>query len=187
MGMHIHSHNSPSNSFKTCAAAQNREMIFCLQILDFAHANGNGTERLLTSLVERHDYCKARLCENSSLVVIINIVIEVLSKSQEVFSSDRGKADVESFNEKRGERWMSYIEGESRNQALLFPEILDDCINQDNVVRFLDVFVDGLRLEELGFGHSVPETTGRPPYDPRDLLKLYLYGYLNGVRSSRRL
>jgi transposase len=82
---------------------------------------------------------------------------------------------------------MSYIEGESRNQALLFPEILDDCISQDNVVRFLDVFVDGLRLEELGFGHSVPETTGRPPYDPRDLLKLYLYGYLNGVRSSRRL
>src|SRR5262245_65881077 len=82
---------------------------------------------------------------------------------------------------------MSYIEGESRNQALLFPEILDDCISQDNVVRFLDVFVDGLRLEELVFGHSVPETTGRPPYDPRDLLKLYLYGYLHGVRSSRRL
>ena len=82
---------------------------------------------------------------------------------------------------------MSYIEGESRNQALLFPEILDDCISQDNVVRFLDVFVDGLRLEELGFGHSVPERIGRPPYDPRDLLKLYLYGYLNGVRSSRRL
>src|SRR5215470_12108715 len=82
---------------------------------------------------------------------------------------------------------MSYIEGESRNQVLLFPEILDDCISQDNVVRFLDVFVDGLRLEELGFGHSVPAVTGRPPYDPRDLLKLYLYGYLNEVRSSRRL
>jgi transposase len=66
---------------------------------------------------------------------------------------------------------MSYIEGESRNQALLFPEILDDCIPQDNLIRFLDAFVEGLGLEELGFSHSVPETTGRPPYDPRDLLK----------------
>ena len=78
---------------------------------------------------------------------------------------------------------MSYIEGESRNQALLFPEILDDCIPQDNLIRFLDAFVEGLGLAELGFSHSVPETTGRPPYDPRDLLKLYLYGYLNGVRN----
>jgi transposase len=82
---------------------------------------------------------------------------------------------------------MSYIEGESRNQVLLFPEILDDYIAQDNLVRFLDAFVEGLRLEELGFSHSVPETTGRPPYDPRDLLKLYLYGYINRIRSSRRL
>ena len=82
---------------------------------------------------------------------------------------------------------MGYIEGESRNQSLLFPEILDDYITQDNLVRFIDAFVDGLKVEEMGFAHSVPESTGRPPYDPRDLLKLYVYGYLNGIRSSRRL
>ena len=82
---------------------------------------------------------------------------------------------------------MSYIEGTSRYQSVLFPESLDEYITQDNPVRFLDAFVDGLRVEELGFGHSVPEVTGRPPYDPRDLLKLYGYGYLNGIRSSRKL
>lgn len=82
---------------------------------------------------------------------------------------------------------MSHIEGESRNQSLLFPEILDDYITQDNLVRFIDAFVEGLKIEELGFTHSVAESTGRPPYDPRDLLKLYVYGYINGIRSSRRL
>ena len=82
---------------------------------------------------------------------------------------------------------MSYMEGESRNQSLLFPEILDNYITQDNLVRFIDAFVDGLKIEELGFSHSIPESTGRPPYDPRDLLKLYVYGYLNGIRSSRKL
>jgi transposase len=82
---------------------------------------------------------------------------------------------------------MSYIEGESRNQSLLFPEILDDYITQDNLVRFIDAFVDGPKIEELGFSHSLPEATGRPRYDHRDLLKLYVYGYLNGIRSSRKL
>ena len=82
---------------------------------------------------------------------------------------------------------MSYIEGSSRKQALLFPEIIDEYVTEDNMVRFIDAFVDGLSLEELGFKHSVVEGTGRPPYDPGDLLKLYLYGYMNGVRSSHRL
>lgn len=82
---------------------------------------------------------------------------------------------------------MSYIEGESRNQSLLFPEILDDYITQDKLVRFIDAFVDGFKMEEMGFTHSTPEGTGRPPYDPRDLLKLYVYGYINGIRSSRKL
>jgi transposase len=82
---------------------------------------------------------------------------------------------------------MGYIGGEDRNQALLFPEILDDYMTQDNPVRFIDAFVSGLKLEELGFARSVPEATGRPPYDPRDLLKLYVYGYINGIRSSRKL
>jgi transposase len=82
---------------------------------------------------------------------------------------------------------MSYVEGESREQRILFPEILDDYISEDNVVRFIDAFVDGLEMEELGFGRTAPKETGRPPYDPRDLLKLYIYGYLNRVRTGRRL
>jgi transposase len=82
---------------------------------------------------------------------------------------------------------MSYIEGESREQRLLFPEVLDDYIGEDNVVRFIDVFVEGLQMEELGFDRSVAKETGRPPYDPRDLLKLYIYGYLNRARTTRIL
>ena len=75
---------------------------------------------------------------------------------------------------------MSYVEGESREQRILFPEVLDDYISEDNLVRFIDAFVDGLEMEELGFGRTAPKETGRPPYDPRDLLKLYIYGYLDG-------
>ena len=82
---------------------------------------------------------------------------------------------------------MSYVEGHSREQRVLFPEMLDDYISADNVVRFIDVFVDGLKMEEMGFLSCEPKATGRPPYDPRDLLKLYIYGYLNRVRSTRRL
>jgi transposase len=82
---------------------------------------------------------------------------------------------------------MSYIEGESREQGILFPEVLDDYIGEDNVVRFIDAFVDGLEMEELGFEGSAPKETGRPAYDPRDLLKLYIYGYLNRLRTSRML
>jgi transposase len=82
---------------------------------------------------------------------------------------------------------MSYVEGVSREQRVLFPEVLDDYISEDNLVRFIDAFVDGLEIEELGFGRTAPKETGRPPYDPRDLLKLYIYGYLNRVRTGRRL
>ena len=69
----------------------------------------------------------------------------------------------------------------------LFPEALDDYIARDNPVRFLDVFIDSLDLKSLGFEHLVLKETGRPPYHPADLLKLYVYGYLNRIRSSRRL
>lgn len=82
---------------------------------------------------------------------------------------------------------MSYIEGEDRGQRILFPEVLDDYISEDNVVRFVDAYVDGLEMEELEFKQSAPKETGRPPYDPRDLLKLYIYGYLNRLRTSRML
>ena len=82
---------------------------------------------------------------------------------------------------------MSYIQGEGRSQGTLFPVVLDDLVPSDHVCRVIDAFVDGLAMAELGFERSQAAETGRPGYDPRDLLKLYLYGYLHQLRSSRRL
>ncbi len=82
---------------------------------------------------------------------------------------------------------MGYIEGEGRKQATLFPAVLDDLIPDDHVCRVIDAFVDMLVMSELGFERAHAAETDRPGYDPRDLLKLYLYGYLNQIRSSRRL
>lgn len=82
---------------------------------------------------------------------------------------------------------MAYIEGINREQILLFPEVVDDFIADDNPVRFIDKFIDTLDLKELGFTHTERKTVGRNSYDPADLLKLYIYGYLNRTRSSRRL
>ncbi len=80
-----------------------------------------------------------------------------------------------------------YIEGQSRSQSTLFPESLDDYIGDDNPVRVIEVFVDELDLVELGFEGAAPEATGRPAYHPATLLKIYIYGYLNRIQSSRRL
>jgi transposase len=80
-----------------------------------------------------------------------------------------------------------FIEGADRGQSTLFPECVEDWIGADNPVRVIDVLVDGLDLAELGFGGVDPEATGRPSYHPSILLKLYIYGYLNQVQSSRRL
>jgi len=82
---------------------------------------------------------------------------------------------------------MGYIKGADRNQIILFPESIDDYIDYDNPVRIIDEYVAQLDLEELGFKRAVCASVGRPPYNPKDILKLYLYGYLNRVRSSRRL
>jgi transposase len=82
---------------------------------------------------------------------------------------------------------MSYIQGEGRSQGTLFPVVLDDLVPSDHVCRVIDAFVDGLAMAELGFERAEAAETGRPGYDPRDLLKLYLYGYLHQLRSSRRL
>jgi transposase len=82
---------------------------------------------------------------------------------------------------------MDYIRGVSREQVTLFPEAVEDYITADNPVRFIDAFVSKLDLNELGFQRAEPNETGRPAYDPGDLLRLYLYGYLNRVRSSRLL
>ena len=82
---------------------------------------------------------------------------------------------------------MAYITGADRNQITLFPEAVDDYITSDNPVRVIEVFVNSLNMHELGFLRADPNVTGRPAYDPRDLLKLYLYGYMNRIRSSRKL
>src|SRR5437879_7435375 len=80
-----------------------------------------------------------------------------------------------------------FVEGTDRGQSTLFPECLEDWIDEDNPVRVIDVFVEELDLGELGFGGVDPEATGRPSYHPSVLLKLYIYGYLNRVQSGRRL
>lgn len=81
----------------------------------------------------------------------------------------------------------SYVQGLSREQATLFPERLDEVVGTDALVRVIDAFVNRQDLQKLGFEKAVPARTGRPAFDPRDLLKLYVYGYMNRVRSSRRL
>lgn len=80
-----------------------------------------------------------------------------------------------------------FIEGANRRQAMLLPETLDDYVAEDNPVRVIDAFVDALDLASLGFDRIVPEATGRPGYHPATMLKIYVYGYLNQVQSSRRL
>lgn len=82
---------------------------------------------------------------------------------------------------------MNYIEGKIREQIILFPELIDDYITNENPIRFIDAFVDQLDMSEMGFLHGELKDTGRPPYNPQDLLKLYIYGYLNRIRSSRLL
>ena len=82
---------------------------------------------------------------------------------------------------------MRFVTGQDRNQSTLFPELLDDYVGDHNPVRAIDVFVDELRLGDLGFEGVQPHATGRPSYHPATLLKLYVYGYLNRVQSSRRL
>jgi transposase len=82
---------------------------------------------------------------------------------------------------------MGYIQGDGRRQGTLFPLVLDDLVPGDHVCRVIDAFVTRLEMAELGFERAQAAETGRPGYDPRDLLKLFLYGYLNQIRSSRRL
>src|SRR5215211_635823 len=80
-----------------------------------------------------------------------------------------------------------FVEGEDRRQATLLPACLDDYVAPDNPVRIIEAFVDELDLAALGFAGVVPEVTGRPSYHPATLLKIYIYGYLNRLPSSRRL
>ncbi len=82
---------------------------------------------------------------------------------------------------------MKYIQGQNRNQLTLFPDCIEDYIAEDNPVRVIDAFVDATDLESFGFAHAKCKDEGRPSYHPSVLLKLYLYGYHNGIRSSRKL
>lgn len=82
---------------------------------------------------------------------------------------------------------MSYITGYDRTQAVLFTESIDKIIAKDNLVRFIDIFVNSLDTSSIGFKDVNQNVNGRPPYHPKDLLKLYLYGYLNKIRASRKL
>jgi transposase len=82
---------------------------------------------------------------------------------------------------------MGYVSGEDRRQSVLFPEYLDDYVLPDNPIRFIDAFVERLDLRELGFEKAEPKVIGRPAYHPGVLLRLYVYGYLNNIRTSRKL
>ena len=82
---------------------------------------------------------------------------------------------------------MGYIFEEDRNQVSMMPICFDEIITEDNPVRILDAYVQTLDMKKLGFLRATPAKTGRPGYNPKDMLKLYLYGYLNSIRSSRRL
>src|SRR5215212_4797458 len=80
-----------------------------------------------------------------------------------------------------------FIDGEDRTQQALLPHSLEDYVDGENPVRVIEVFIDELDLAALGFSGVTPAATGRPAYHPSTLLKIYLYGYLNRVQSSRRL
>src|SRR5499427_6828791 len=95
--------------------------------------------------------------------------------------------DLVLFPGVRGDRMKRFVEGQDRSQLILLPDCLDDYVGEDNPVRIVDAFIDELDLAALGFDGVMPEVTGRPAYHPSTLLKIYLYGYLNRVQSSRRL
>lgn len=82
---------------------------------------------------------------------------------------------------------MQFISGDNRNQMILMPDSIDDYVSDDNSVRVIDAYISSLDLSTLGFNRPQPNDTGRPMYNPKDLLKLYVYGYMNRIRSSRRL
>jgi transposase len=93
----------------------------------------------------------------------------------------------DSLGESLGEVMKGFVQGADRQQTTLLPECLDDWVDESNPVRAVDVFVDALELRELGFDGVDPVAIGRPAYHPSPMLKLYIYGYLNRVQSSRRL
>ena len=121
----------------------------------------------------------SRLCEKSGLIQ---------SDSPDRYPNVSNPGTMMAREPFRNERIMAgYVEGQDRRQALLLPECVDDYVDENNPVRVIDAFVDHLDLAKLGFGRATAADTGRPGYHPATLLKLYIYGYLNRVPSSRRL
>ncbi len=96
-------------------------------------------------------------------------------------------ADKDSKVRQMDNQTNSYVEGLSRSQTFLLPKTIGEYVESDNPVRFIDAYVNTLDMEKLGFTHSTPQDLGRPSYNPKDLCKLYLYGGLNHIRSSRKL
>jgi transposase len=96
-------------------------------------------------------------------------------------------ADKDSKVRQMDNQTNSYVEGLSRSQTFLLPKTIEEYVEPDNPVRFIDAYVNTLDMEKLGFTHSTPKELGRPSYNPKDLCKLYLYGGLNHIRSSRKL
>ncbi|MDR2740007.1 MAG: transposase [Treponema sp.] len=82
---------------------------------------------------------------------------------------------------------MEFITGENRDQIILLPDSIEDYVEDNKSVRVIEAYINSLNLSDIGFSRPQPHDTGRPRYDPKDLLKLYVYGYMNRVRSSRRL
>lgn len=82
---------------------------------------------------------------------------------------------------------MAFIQGVNHNQKMIFPEYLEDSIGEDNSVRVIDAYADTLNLKQMGFIKTIEHRCGAPSYNPKDLLKLYIYGYMNAIRSSRKL
>src|SRR5262249_48730628 len=126
----------------------------------------DGWVSLEVSPLLAHDTNRTSLCKNASPALIPAI---------------RFSCDL------REGRMRRFVEGIDRGQTALFPECLEDWVGEGNPVRVVDLFVEELDLAELGFGGVDPEATGRPSYHPSILLKLYIYGYLNRIQSSRRL
>ena len=114
------------------------------------------------------------------------------NKQEILFSETESDKDAVSNPEIKNihqikERENPYITGSDRCQTVMFPSLVDDYVSNDNPVRFIEAYVENLDLSDLGFTHSIPKLTGRPSYAPSDLLKLYIYGYLKKIRSSRQL
>lgn len=101
--------------------------------------------------------------------------------------SDKNERSKDKDFYQSSERKNPYISGTDRSQTTMFPSVVDDYVDEGNPVRFIEAYAESLNLVELGFTHSVPKFTGRPSYKPSDLLKLFIYGYLNKIRSSRQL